>query len=181
MSADAATGPRIACVQIRAGDVLDRSPFSVDEMLAQQTSFRWTCRIGSALPNGGRCEEGQAVPDLPYVPPLSHWRAVRDAVLARRIARVVIVAGSHYNLTDLSEPRFGKSCEYIRRVGSFFAEANLSVSYRIGRPPDDDLRFMSRVALLAPSGASQFARFASATAAMLGVEVLPSAGTAHAR
>ena len=166
---EGAAAARVACVQIRAGDVLDRSPYGVGEMLARQTSFGWRCNLP-------KCDKSQDVQNRSYAPPLSHWRAVRETLLARKISRVVVVAGSHYNLTDLPEPRFGKSCAYIRRIGSFFAEANLSVSYRIGRPPDDDVRFMTRVALLAPASASQFAIYTSAAAATMGVEVLPSAG-----
>ena len=157
----------VACVQVRAGDVLDRSPFSVEEMLARQTHFHWRCA-------GRSCTQAQDVPDRPYVPPLSHWQRVRDTVLARRLAHVVVVAGSHYKLADLPEPRFGKSCAYIERVGAFFRRANLSVSYRIGQPPDDDFRFMTHVTLLAPSSAaSMYARLTSAVAAAMGVQVLP--------
>ena len=90
---------------------------------------------------------------LPYVPPISHWQGVIQTLRERRVSRISVIASSHYDLRDLGSTPFAKSCSYVRRVGDLFAEANLSVRYRLGRPPDDDIRFMTHVKVVASTRA----------------------------
>ena len=56
-------------------------------------------------------------------------------------------------------------------MGNVLTEAGIRVQYRLGRPPDDDVHFVSRAQVVAPSG-GQFARYASEAAALLGAEVV---------
>ena len=102
-----------------------------------------------------------------FVMPLSHFEPVRRALEVRSIRRVVLVAGSALNLVD----GFAKSCDYLQRLAGFFAKAGFQVDFRLGHPPDDDLRFFTRVAAFVPAGGS-YARLAGETAAAFGVDVL---------
>ena len=168
----------VAAIQIRAGDVIDRSPHSVDAMLESQHNFSWSChrsvrKVGTPLGSRGWCTPAMHIMSgMNYVPPLAHWKYARELIVMRNISRVSIIAASHYNLSDrFAAPNYRKSCEYIKRVGSFFASANLSVRYRIGRSPDDDIRFMSHARVVATSGGS-FARYASRASELQGAEVV---------
>ena len=157
----------VAAVHIRAGDVLDRSPYSVDQMLARPTRVSWKCP-GETM----ACGVGMDVQPLQYAQTRDHWaRVIVRSLRALHVSRVTIVSGSHYNLSDLPPPRFGKSCAYISAVGAIFAASNFSVRYRLGYPPDDDLIFVSRVRALAPS-VGGFATMMSEAVARIGVHVV---------
>jgi hypothetical protein len=156
--------PRVAAIHIRAGEVIDLSPCRVDQMLSTYTRFERSCRRGKSVWTGTACM-GQ--PAMEFVMPLPHFELVRLALEARSIRNVVIVAGSALNLID----GFTKSCNYLQRVGDFFSQAGFQVAFRLGYPPDDDLRFFTRVATFFPAGGS-YARYAGEVAAALGVEVL---------
>jgi hypothetical protein len=166
--------PTTAALQIRAGDVIDRSPYSVHEMLEVPTNFSWKCPKKPTIKIGGdTCNNLiHQVPPLQYVRTRAHWLHVAGLLRARGVSRVSILASSHFNLTDVfAAEHNGKSCAYIAVVGDLLESAGLVVRYRLGRPPDDDIRFMSRVKVVAPSGGG-FATVASEAAALLGVEVL---------
>jgi hypothetical protein len=112
------------------------------------------------------------VPPRFYVPARAHWLGVAGLLRSRGISRVSILAGSHFNLTDaFAAKHYGKSCKYIAAVGEVLEKAGLVVRYRLGKPPDDDIRLMSRVKVVAPSGGG-FATLSSEAAALLGVELL---------
>jgi len=118
------------------------------------------------------CSFPHGVPNNVYVATRAHWRRVARQLRARgNVSRVSLLAGSHFNLTDLAPRQFRKSCAYLAAVGQLFADANFTVRYRIGQPPDDDARFMSRVGVLAPSGGA-FARMVAAAVKPLGVHVI---------
>jgi hypothetical protein len=104
-----------------------------------------------------------------YVMPRSFFEFVRAHLADLRVRRVVLVAGSALNLTA----GFRKSCDYLSRVATFFLGAGFQVSYRLGRPPDDDVMFFSRVTVVVPSGGS-YSRYATRAAAAFGVQVLSS-------
>lgn len=156
---------RTAAVHVRAGDVIDLSPHSAATMLEKQTRFasRRPCR-GSSSATGTPCMK---IHSFEYVKPLPHFELARQALCAHGIERVVLVAGSHYNLTN----GFRKSCEYLEHVHAFFARAGFHVAVRLGQPPDDDFRFFSRVGVYVPSGGS-FSAKAAAVAQALGVHVV---------
>lgn len=164
------TAPRklanTAAIHIRAGEVIDLSPCSVDSMMARYTRFARQCnpRDKYKVWSGTAC---MAVQAFEYVMPQSHFEWVRDQLRAKQITRVILVAGSALNLTA----GFAKSCDYLSRVSRFFMDAGFEVSFRLGRPPDDDVRFFSRVAAFAPAGGS-YSRIAAKAAETFGVQLI---------
>ena len=157
---------RTAAVHIRAGEVIDLSPCSVDAMMLHYTRFSRQCNLKGRGPEwtGTGCMAQQA---FEYVMPRRHFEWVRDQLAAQQIRRVIIVAGSALNLTV----GFEKSCDYLVRVGQFFTKTGFEVAFRLGRPPDDDMRFFARVATFVPAGGS-YSRIAGQTAQALGARVL---------
>ena len=160
---------RTAAVHIRAGEVIDMSPHSVDAMLEKQTRFGSKCHATSNSEagrpwTGTPCMEVHA---FEYVMPLAYFELVRRSLCERRISLVVLVAGSALNLTR----GFSKSCDYLGRVAAFFARSGFRVALRLGQPPDDDFRFFSRVSAYVPSGGA-YSAYAAAVAEALGVHVI---------
>ena len=160
---------RTAAVHIRAGEVIDMSPHSVDAMLEKQTRFGSKCHSASNSEagrpwTGTPCMEVHA---FDYVMPLAYFELVRRSLCERRISLVVLVAGSALNLTR----GFSKSCDYLGRVAAFFARSGFRVALRLGQPPDDDFRFFSRVSAYVPSGGA-YSQYAAAVAEALGVHVI---------
>ena len=80
----------------------------------------------------------------------------------------MLVAGSNFNLTT----GFNKSCDYLERVGAYFARSGVDVGFRIGRSPDADFKyFTTRVAAFVPTG-GRYSELAAEVGAKLGVAVL---------
>ena len=171
-AADDAMLRSTAAVHLRAGDVLDLSPHDVDHMLARHTRFVAACAPGARPWAGTPC---MRMPPFDYVMPLFYYEAVRQALCEHGITLVVLVVGSALNLTR----GFRKSCEYIERVGGFFARAGFRVAIRMGRAPDDDVRYVARVGVFVPSGGA-YSRYAAAVAEALGVRVLRPNRTLYA-
>jgi len=158
--------PLTAAVHLRLGEVVDLSPCTVDDMMARYTRFQRECRANGKVWTGTACMRQTA---FEYVMPRSFFEFVRAHLADLRVRRVVLVAGSALNLTA----GFRKSCDYLSRVATFFLGAGFQVSYRLGRPPDDDVMFFSRVTVVVPSGGS-YSRYATRAAAAFGVQVLSS-------
>ena len=103
-----------------------------------------------------------------YVQPLGFFDSVRSELCRLGVSRVVLVAGSNFNLTK----GFNKSCDYLERVGAFFARSGVDVGFRIGRSPDADFKyFTTRVAAFVPTG-GRYSELAAEVGAKLGVAVL---------
>ena len=153
-----------AALHLRVGDVLDLSPFRVDEILANETAYSTRC-WGASSDIFAACTQS-ATRGANYVRPLSAYDDIRRRLLALgNISRVVIVAGSHRNLTS-----FQKSCSYLERIGRLF-QRDFSVSFRLGSNPDDDLRLFARAAVFVPGGGG-FGKMAAEAVKELGVRVL---------
>jgi len=158
-----------AAIHIRAGEVIDLSPCSVDAMMARFTRFARQCKNPERSARewtGTSCMEQQA---FFYVMPRNHWEWVRGHLERHHIRRVVIVAGSALNLTV----GFAKSCEYLQRVGSFFATSGFEVVFRLGMPPDDDVSFFTRSAVFVQTGGA-FSRIVAQAARVVGATVVAS-------
>lgn len=151
-----------AAVHLRLGDVVDLSPFSLDEMLSRPTRFKTSCTKFQMEREG--CL--QVSPKV-YVLPLSSYDTAIGSLRGLAINRVVVVGASSRNLTSHE-----KSCAYTQRVGAHFARHGFAVDYRLGRAPDDDLRFMARCKAVVPTGTSGFAQLVAAVAQELGHEVV---------
>jgi len=93
----------------------------------------------------------------------------RHSCLARTACgSISSTAGSNFNLTT----GFNKSCDYLERVGTFFARSGVDVGFRIGRSPDADFKyFTTRVAAFVPTG-GRYSELAADVGAKLGVAVL---------
>ena len=112
--AGAAPVAREAAVHVRAGEVIDLSPHSVDKMLSEPTKFQLKCPH-TAWTNAPCLN----INPFHYVQPLGFFDSVRSELCRLGVSRVVLVAGSNFNLTT----GFNKSCDYLERVGTFFARS----------------------------------------------------------
>lgn len=157
-----------AAVHLRVGDVVDKSPFTLDQMLDRPTKFRSYCTQDQQKAG---CNFQTRVNKKMYVLPFSAYGPVVQRLGMLGIKQVVIVANAHANLTS-----YAKSCELIRRVGYYFQRANFSVSYRLGEPPDEDLRFVARCAAVVPTGASGFGMLMSKVAEFNGATLAMPSG-----
>ena len=153
---------------MRVGDVVEKSPHTLDAMLMQRTSFEDHCTLDEL--RAGCTPVAKKV----YVQPLEAYRKVLSHLRELHVKRVVVVANAHANLTS-----YGKSCNYSRRVGSYFRDHGFEVRYRLGQSPDDDLRFIARCFAVVPTGASGFGQLAAKIAEIRGaVVVMPLIGQA---
>jgi hypothetical protein len=159
-----------AAVHLRVGDVVDQSPFALDEMLRLPTKFSTRC-------GAQKTREGcLSISPIVYVQPLSRYQRVVDTFRALRIRRVVLVAASSSTYGAASNSTsFVKSCEYVRRMGLFFEREGFATSFRLGQHPDEDFRFFTRVACMVPS-LSGFGLLAGQVAQKFGVHVLMPEG-----
>lgn len=157
-----------AAVHLRVGDVVDRSPYPLEEILRRPTRFSTRC---AARELQAGC---LAVSPSVYVLPLaSYERLALTLRSAANVSRVVIVAAASHLWSGAD---FGKSCGLIGAVGAAFRRAGVRVSYRLGHHPDDDLVFFTTVNAMVPS-AGGFSLLASEVARLSGVPIVtPDAG-----
>lgn len=155
---------RTAAVHVRVGDVVDQSPFSVDEMLSRPTKFTKRC---NAVDKAHGCLD---IAGFVYVQPISRYEVVARRFRELGIEHVVLVAASSVNQSS-----HAKSCDYVQRMSAFFQTAGFATTYRLGRHPDDDFRFLTRVACMT-TAKSGFGLLAAQTAQMFGVEVVMPEG-----
>ena len=161
--AGAAPVAREAAVHVRAGEVIDLSPHAVDKMLSEPTKFGLKCPHTAWT--DAPCLN---INPFHYVQTLGFFDSVRSELCRLGLSRVVLVAGSNFNLTT----GFNKSCDYLERVGTFFARSGVDVGFRIGRSPDADFKyFTTRVAAFVPTG-GRYSELAAEVGAKLGVAVL---------
>ena len=106
-----------AIVHLRCGDVIDLDPHSVEEMLSRNTKYK----------NG-----------IQYVYPISYYLDKIPGLLAKKIRKVTLVAGSHTKLDN-----YKKSCMYIYALKLLFEQHNFQVKLRLAKNPDEDFIFMS--------------------------------------
>ena len=176
-----------AAIHLRVGDVVDQSPFSIDEMLSRPTKFSTRC---TAPQIAAGC---LAISPVVYVQPLDRYTTVVEQLRARNIQRVVLVAASSHNGFNYSRSGSSgsttknnggggiamsheKSCEYVKRVGDYFRKAAFTTEYRLGHHPDEDFRFLTRrVGCYVPS-LSGFASLAGQVAQKFGVDVVMPKG-----
>jgi hypothetical protein len=154
---------RTAAVHLRLGDVVEQSPFSIDEMLSRQTVF--SARCDASVRETGCLGFNRVA----YVQPLSNYRSVVARLRELNIQAVAIVAASHLEQSSLT-----KSCKYVERMGIFFKDLGFNVTFRVGRHPDDDFRFFSGVACMV-SSQSGFAALAARVAEGFGVQIVSPA------
>lgn len=166
-----------AAVHLRVGDVVDQSPYTLDEMLRRPTSFSTRC-------GAQKTKEGcLSISPVVYVQPLSRYQYVVEQLHAKGIRRVVLVAAlsSTYGAATGPGPKnqtsvgSEKSCNYVRRMGQFFVDSGFKTSYRLARHPDDDFRFFTHVACMVPTR-SGFGTLAGQVAAKFGVHVIMPEG-----
>ena len=155
--------PNTAAVHLRVGDVIESSPFTLDQMLQERTRF-WNRCNGTVGTN--KCG-AQGVSLKVYVTPLREYARVCERLVMLNLTSVVLVAASHVAL-----PSYAKSCEYVSRVAAYFRARGFRVTLRLGQPPDEDLRFMVRCGAFVPSGASGFAQLAAQLVHMRGGRVI---------
>ena len=151
-----------AAIHLRLGDVVDLSPYHLDEMLARPTRFETSCTKWQMEHEG--CLK---VSPVVYVMPLSSYASAIETLREKAISRVVIMGASSRNLTS-----HARSCAYVERVGAHFLSQGFRVQYRIGKSPDDDLRFMARCSAVVPTGSSGFAQLAAAVSEQMGGDVV---------
>ena len=161
-----------AAVHLRVGDVVDQSPYSIDDMLTRPTHFKTRCT---------RAQESRgclSIHDRVYVQPLDRYASVVERFRAMGIRRVVVVAASSVDQAITTASAAGiafshaKSCEYVRRMGRYMSEAGFATEYRLGGRPDDDFRFLTRRVRCLVGSASGFAGLAGQVAQKFGATVL---------
>ena len=132
---DKQAGKNTLVVHLRVGDVFERNPDPVEDILD-----------GKCPVNIG--EDGQKH-YCHFVLPLHYYtRAAAD--LKRNfpdISSVVLVGGSHHKLES-----YPKSTVYIKRVQREFQKYGFKVRLRLAKNPDEDLIFMGNAKYLLPSG-----------------------------
>jgi hypothetical protein len=112
-------------VHLRAGNVIDKSEYTVEELLEKRRPF--------------------GVHNLNYVKPLSFYKRHLNKI-EKQIKKITLVAGG--NLTH----DFTKSKEYIQAIKSLFEKSGFDVQVRLGNPPDDDFIYMCRSRFFISSG-----------------------------
>ena len=111
-------------VHLRVGDVVERSRYTVKQLLEKQRVFR-----------GRRA----------YVKPLSFYEKSLNEI-NRQVKKITLVTGG------CKAHDFTKSKEYIQAIKSLFEKSGFDVRVRLGNPPDDDFIYMVRSKLFVPSG-----------------------------
>ena len=123
--------PTALIVHLRAGDVIDRSNYTVGQLLEKQRHY--------LIVKDGRTRDWG-----PYVRPRAFWRAVA-AHFRGALRAVVLVAGGWGGMS-------AKSQRYVCAVHHVFAAAGYRVGVRYGELPDDDFAYMSRARYLVVGG-----------------------------
>lgn len=109
-------------------------------------------RLGDAVENSENSENFLKIPYKPedflidqvsfnngiYTYPLKHYYDKLKIIKKHGIKNIILVTGSHKNLTSYS-----KSHAYINCIHKFFEDYDFNVSTRIGNHADDDFIFMS--------------------------------------
>ena len=72
------------------------------------------------------------------------------------------------------KPRFPRSCEYLRLVAHTLGAANISVSFHVDTPPDEDVALMARARLFVPTGGGFSALLSKLVRARGGAVLHPS-------
>jgi len=118
-------------VHLRLGDVIDNSPYSIDEFLSQ--TVLWEGRYN-------------------YVKPLNYYQRILEKIdHFDLITKVILMGGFHhpnknypYNTT--------KSREYISKIAMFFQKAGYSIKFRIDGDADEDFIYACCTHFFTPSG-----------------------------
>lgn len=116
-----------AVIHLRCGDVIDKLPQKVSEMLKKEVKNPF---------NG-----------VYYIPTLSYYIDEFEKLVQKGIKKITIIAGSHFEL-----PNYKKSCEYIMSI-KILAEKyyGLSVELKLGGDPDEDVIYMVNAQHFVPS------------------------------
>jgi hypothetical protein len=180
--------PLHAAIHLRLGDVVD-APFGSALPVGAPLEQRLCRRELDAQP-------WKLMPNA-YVIQWAAWQGVARRLRALRVRRVHLVASAFYtpNYRGLSrmpqrgadgktdalsyaaareKPRFPRSCEYLRLVAHSLRAANVSVSFRIDAPPDEDLALMARARLFVPTGGGFSALISKLVRARGGAVLHPS-------
>ena len=156
MSSDDLAPTNSVVIHIRLGDVIDKAVNSVRDILFSQRYFQL---VGERIPcSSATDKEKTLVQDWnAYVKPLSYYSEMLDIV--SKYSSVILMGSAHgldhdrcWNSTTLTA---SKSCQYMHGLKTFFERLlprNISVSLRLGNPPDDDVVFASHAACFIPSG-----------------------------
>ena len=125
--------PKNVCmIHLRIGDVIEKSEFTVMQLLEQQRMYKFP----EPEYSGGR----------EYVKPRSYYLEKIEKLKDLGVKNVVIIAGSHIDI-DLT-----KSWEYIIQIEKLFKNNGFNVFTYTGNHPDDDLILSSRVKYFIESG-----------------------------
>jgi len=145
-------------IHVRLGDVIDKAVDSVRDLLVKQRYFQL---VGERIPCPRDKENSTPlVQDWnTYVKPLVYYSEMLNIV--SKYSSVILMGSAHglritthlcWNNTTLTA---SKSCQYIHGLKSFFERLlprNISVSLRLGNPPDDDVLYAAHAACFIPSG-----------------------------
>lgn len=116
------------CLHLRAGDVIDKQPYTVDEFLESEKLF-------------------QPANKYNYVKPLIYYKNVCDIIDTLQVEKkITMISGFH------TEHDYSKSLDFIYRIGEFFTMRGYEVITLINRHPDKDFTYLSTSKYFIPGG-----------------------------
>ena len=154
----------VAAIHLRVGDVLELAVASDDDLecVGGGSGIAWKNRDDS---------RNYTVLELrPYIRPTAYYEYMAEALHARNVSRVVLVAASGYDMASFA-PTYARSCRYVKRVEDVFSRRGFSVGRRLGKSPDADLAFFTTVDVFVASG-GVYGALASDVAALNNVTIL---------
>ena len=131
-------------IHLRLGDVIDNSPFSVDDHWSKPINGgNGRDTMNGKIWSGSACKSEKDCKSTGYVKSKTFFESICD----KTPSQVVIVSGSHKKTVHPE-----KSQEYINKVRSLLSSRGKTCELNWNREPDLDFSTMCNARVLVPSG-----------------------------